>query len=133
MALTQLSRHVATVVPSISVFSICRNSAVQYSDGAVVYLDRENYFTREPLSAKFRSKRNSTDLALHTVHARFGEGIKDRAPEIKAYWEWMQDVYIGTPIVLFGDFNLSPALECKVIGAGTARILDQTSALRSVK
>jgi len=90
---------------------IWRDSAVEYSDGAVVYLDRENHFIREPFSAKFRSKRNGTELALGTVHVVFGKGIKDRVPEIKElanYWEWMQDVYSGTPIVLLGDFNLSP-------------------------
>jgi hypothetical protein len=39
---------------------IWHDSTVEYSDGAVVYLDRENHFIREPFSAKFRSKRNGT-------------------------------------------------------------------------
>jgi hypothetical protein len=32
---------------------IWRDSTVEYSDGAVVYFDRENHFIREPFSAKF--------------------------------------------------------------------------------
>ena len=91
---------------------IWRDSTVEYSDGAVVYLDRENHFICEPFSAKFRSKRNGTELALGTVHVVFGKGIKNRVPEIKElanYLEWIKDVYPGTPIVQLGHFNLSPS------------------------
>ncbi|MGB5854259.1 MAG: endonuclease/exonuclease/phosphatase family protein [Oceanisphaera sp.] len=86
-----------------------RESAVEYSDGAVVYLDRENHFVREPFSAKFKSKQDNSELAIGTVHILYGKSIKDRTPEIKAladYWLWMADIYPNTPIVLAGDFNL---------------------------
>lgn len=90
---------------------VWRDSAVEYSNGAVVYLDRGNRFAREPFSAKFRSKRSGAELALGTMHVVFGKRIADRTPEIKelaSYWQWMQDVYPRTPIVLLGDFNLQP-------------------------
>lgn len=89
---------------------IWRESAVEYSEGALIYLDRENLFAREPFSAKFKSKHDRSELAMGTVHIVYGKGIKDRVPEINAladYWLWMKDVYPNTPLVLAGDFNLA--------------------------
>jgi len=89
-----------------------RESTVEYSEGAVVYLDRGNRFAREPYSAKFRSLRDGSELAVGTVHIVFGKSVKDRTPEIKAladYWLWMKEVYPDAPIVLMGDFNLPPS------------------------
>ncbi|MGO1247872.1 MAG: endonuclease/exonuclease/phosphatase family protein [Oceanisphaera sp.] len=88
---------------------IWRDSVVEYSEGAVVYLDRENHFVREPFSAKFKSKQDQSELAIGTVHIVYGKSIKDRTPEINAladYWLWMAEVYPDTPLVLAGDFNL---------------------------
>lgn len=88
---------------------VWRESAVEYVDGAVVYLDRGDQFMREPFSAKFRSRRDGSEFALATVHIMYGKSIKDRTPEIRKladYWDWMSDVYPGTPIALVGDFNL---------------------------
>lgn len=89
-----------------------RESAVEYTEGAVVYLDRENHFVREPFSAKFKSKRTNKEFALATVHIVYGKKISDRTPEIKAladYWQWIHQVYPDTPIALMGDFNLAPS------------------------
>lgn len=88
---------------------VWREAAVEYLDGAVVYLDRGDRFMREPFSARFRSRRDGSELALGTVHIVYGKSIKDRAPEIRVladYWQWMQEVYPGTPVALIGDFNL---------------------------
>lgn len=88
-----------------------RDSAVEYSEGAVVYLDRGDLFAREPFSAKFKSKRGGSEFALGTVHILYGDRISDRVPEIQelaSYWLWMKEVYPNTPIVLLGDFNLPP-------------------------
>ena len=88
-----------------------RESAVEYVDGAVVYLDRGDRFIREPFSARFASRRDGSQIALATVHILYGDGIKDRTPEIRAladHWEWLAEVYPGTPRVLVGDFNLPP-------------------------
>ena len=87
-----------------------RESAVSYQDGAVVYLDKKNLFIREPFSARFKSKRDNSELAMGTVHILYGKGVKDRVPEIQAlaeYWLWMKEVYPNTPLVLAGDFNLA--------------------------
>ncbi len=88
-----------------------RESAVSYVDGAVVYLDREDRFIREPFSARFQSRRDGSQLALATVHILYGDGIADRTPEIRElanYWEWLGEIYEGTPVMLVGDFNLPP-------------------------
>lgn len=88
-----------------------RESAVEYTEGAVVYLDRENHFIREPFSARFKSKRDGSELALSTVHILYGKSIKDRTPEIKAleeYWIWLGETYPNVPRILVGDFNLPP-------------------------
>ncbi len=89
-----------------------RDKTVAYEDGAVVYLDRGNRFIREPFSAKFKSLRDGSELALGTVHILYGDGVSDRTPEIRAladYWTWMAEVYPGTPQMLVGDFNLPPS------------------------
>lgn len=89
---------------------IWRDSTVEYHDGAVVYLDPENHFMREPFSARFKSKRDQSELAIGTVHIVYGKRIADRTAEITAlvdYWQWMAEVYPNTPLVLAGDFNLA--------------------------
>lgn len=86
-----------------------RDSAVNYTDGAVVYLDRGDKFIREPFSAKFQSKRDGSFFVAATVHILYGKGISDRTPEIKElseYWKWLAEVYPGSPVMLMGDFNL---------------------------
>ncbi|MGO4998298.1 sunset domain-containing protein [Oceanisphaera sp. W20_SRM_FM3] len=91
---------------------VWRESAISYQDGAVVYLDKQDRFIREPFSARFKSKKDNSDLAIGTVHILYGKSVKDRTPEIKAlaeYWLWMKEVYPNTPLVLVGDFNLDQA------------------------
>lgn len=88
-----------------------RDSAVEYLDGAVVYLDRGDRFIREPYSARFTSRKDGSQFVLATVHILYGNGISDRTPEIRAladYWDWMGEVYGDTPRILVGDFNLAP-------------------------
>src|SRR5690606_10177657 len=90
---------------------IWKDSSVEYDEGAAVYIDFENQFIREPFSAKFRSKRDGSKLAVGTVHILFGKRVSDRTPEITAlaeYWEWLAEVYPSTPLMLVGDFNLQP-------------------------
>lgn len=90
-----------------------RDSKVAYEDGAVSYIDRRDVFEREPFSARFREIETNQAFAVGTVHILYGDGIEDRAPEIKAladYWEWMLSVYDNTPnLFLMGDFNLPPS------------------------
>lgn len=88
-----------------------RDSAVEYVDGAVVYLDNRDTFAREPFSARFRSRSTGTLFAMGTIHVLYGDSISDRLPEIDAlvrYWDWLGEIYPDTPRILAGDFNLSP-------------------------
>ncbi|MGV8842680.1 MAG: DNAse [Pseudomonas sp.] len=87
-----------------------RDSAVEYIDGAVVYLDRGDKFIREPFSAKFKSTKNGSFFVAATVHILYGKRISDRTPEIKElseYWQWLAEVYPDIPVMLMGDFNLA--------------------------
>lgn len=90
-----------------------RESAVEYIDGAVVYLDTTDRFAREPYSARFRSKGTGETFIAATVHITYGDAISDRTPEIKAlaaYWDWLEQTYPedADGRLLMGDFNLTP-------------------------
>ncbi len=88
------------------------DAKVSYVDGAVVYLDRYDTFEREPFSARFEERSTGVQFVAATVHILYGDGIEDRAPEIKAlagYWDWLNEVYDNNPnLFLMGDFNLPP-------------------------
>ncbi|RMM39318.1 endonuclease/exonuclease/phosphatase family protein (plasmid) [Pseudomonas amygdali pv. lachrymans] len=91
---------------------LSRDSAVQYEDGAVSFLDRKHVFMREPYSARFKSLSDGKTFALATVHIIYGKSAADRTPELKElgnYWEWLEQVYPGEPIMLMGDFNMPPS------------------------
>ncbi|AJY53221.1 endonuclease/exonuclease/phosphatase family protein [Halomonas sp. KO116] len=86
-----------------------RETAVEYVDGAVVFLDTQDVYSREPLSARFRSRYTGDTFAVGNIHVLYGKSVSDRLPEINAledYWEWLAEVYPGTPRLLVGDFNL---------------------------
>lgn len=88
-----------------------RDSAVEYVEGAVVYLDNTDVFAREPYSAKFRSRRSGQAFAVGNIHVVYGNRVGDRLPEIASlvdYWNWLNEVYPGVPRLLMGDFNLAP-------------------------
>lgn len=90
---------------------VWREAAVEYVDGAVVYLDRTDRYAREPYSARFRSLNTGTEFVAATVHVLYGKSAGDRTPEIEAlsvYWGWLEEVYQATPRILLGDFNLAP-------------------------
>ena len=90
-----------------------RDSAVEYVDGAVVYLDTTDRFAREPYSARFRSRHSGETFVAATVHITYGQRVSDRTPEVKAlaaYWDWLREVYPEDRdrLLLMGDFNLAP-------------------------
>ena len=93
---------------------VWRDSAVRYTEGAVVYLEPrgQNTFQREPYSAIFEDVAEGTRIALATVHVTFGEKKQDRAGELSAladYWSWLGEIYPGVQHrVLVGDFNMPP-------------------------
>ncbi|TBW02034.1 hypothetical protein E0E52_17475 [Azotobacter chroococcum] len=55
-----------------------------WRDKAVVYMDRGNRFIRELFSARFKSLRDGSELALATVHILYGDGVSDCTPELRA-------------------------------------------------
>jgi len=88
-----------------------RPSRVKYLDGAVVYLDPGDLFAREPYSARFKDRSSGDEFAVATVHIVYGRRISDRTEEIEElarYWDWLQEIYPQTPVLLMGDFNLQP-------------------------
>ncbi|WP_369335757.1 helix-hairpin-helix domain-containing protein [Halomonas sp. ND22Bw] len=88
-----------------------RDAAVEYTQGAVVYLDPGDIFAREPFLAEFRDIESGQEVALATVHIVYGDNQDDRTPEIReleAIWNWMPEVYPDTPRIIAGDYNLAP-------------------------
>ncbi|WP_027960742.1 helix-hairpin-helix domain-containing protein [Halomonas halodenitrificans] len=88
-----------------------RESEVAYEDGAVVFIDHGDVFSREPYSARFRDVETDERFAAATVHVVYGDSVSDRLPEIEAladYWQWLGEAHPDTPRLLMGDFNLSP-------------------------
>lgn len=87
-----------------------RDASVEYVDGAVVFLDRRDTFSREPYSARFRSRHSGTEFVLANIHVLYGDSVSDRLPEVHAladYWDWLEEVYGDTPRVLACDCNLA--------------------------
>lgn len=88
-----------------------RDSEIEYDRGAVVFLDSQDIFAREPYSAQFTALDSGQQFAAATVHVTYGDSISDRLPEIEAlsdYWQWLADTYPDTPRLLMGDFNMLP-------------------------
>ncbi|MES3674588.1 helix-hairpin-helix domain-containing protein [Halomonas elongata] len=88
-----------------------RDSAVEYTKGAVVYLDPGDEFAREPYLAEFADKETGQEVALAAVHIVYGDSRADRTPEIRQLaeiWGWMSEVYPDTPRLIAGDYNLAP-------------------------
>ncbi|MDQ2069826.1 helix-hairpin-helix domain-containing protein [Natronospira bacteriovora] len=90
-----------------------RQQAVEYVDGAVVYLDDRDLFAREPFSARFRVRETDMVFAAATIHVLYGDRVSDRTPEVQAladYWRWLEEIYPEDRdrILLLGDFNLPP-------------------------
>ena len=91
-----------------------RESEVEYTQGAVVYMDPGDEFAREPYLAEFADTETGDTVAMAAVHIVYGDSRADRTPEIRQLaeiWDWMREVYPETPRIIAGDFNLSPGHE----------------------
>lgn len=90
-----------------------REAAIEYVDGAVVYLDRGDHFAREPFSARFMAKMLGETFVAAQVHVIYGDSEARRVAEVqrlREYWDWMAQVYPETStVMLMGDFNLPPS------------------------
>ena len=90
---------------------VWRKSAVDYLDGAVVYLDPGDLFIREPYSARFLNRKSNQAFAASTVHIIYGKRVGERVAELEelaSYWQWLEEIYPNTPVMLMGDFNMPP-------------------------
>nr|WP_299380319.1 helix-hairpin-helix domain-containing protein [uncultured Halomonas sp.] len=90
---------------------VWRDASVEYTQGAVVYLDPGDLFAREPYLAEFRDKDGGETVAMAVVHIVYGDSRADRTPEIRelaSIWDWMRDIYPGSARLIVGDFNLPP-------------------------
>lgn len=88
-----------------------RDSQVSWVDGAVVYLDDRDAFSREPFSARFQTA-DGYRLVLASVHLIYGETVEGREFEAQAladYKAWLEDSFPATPVFIAGDFNLPPS------------------------
>lgn len=88
-----------------------RSGRIEYIDGAAVYLDRDDAFSREPFSAKFKIRQTAQTFVAANVHLIYGNEPERRHREayaLKTYWQWLVATYPGTEPVLFGDFNVQP-------------------------
>ncbi|WP_156883415.1 endonuclease/exonuclease/phosphatase family protein [Salipiger mucosus] len=90
---------------------VWRKNRVEFVDSALVYLDAQDVFAREPLSARFRELETGTTFMLANIHVLYGDSKSDRTPEIRAlsdYWEWLGDTFPNEQFFLMGDFNMEP-------------------------
>lgn len=88
-----------------------RDAAVEYTQGALSYLDSSDNFARQPYLAEFRDRENGDTIAVATVHITYGDGRSDRTPEIQSLadiWKWMREVYPSSDRLITGDFNMPP-------------------------
>lgn len=88
-----------------------RDAQVSWVDGAVVYLDDRDAFSREPFSARFETV-DGYRLVLASVHLIYGDTVEGREFEAQAlagYKSWLEDSFPDTPIFIAGDFNLPPS------------------------
>lgn len=89
-----------------------RQSAVEFVDGGVVYLDDRNVFAREPFAARFQTTDGAFRFVLASVHAIYGDSVERRQNEARAlrsYWDWLAEAFPEDSVrFLVGDFNLPP-------------------------
>lgn len=87
-----------------------REDAVSWIEGAVVYTDDRDIFSREPFSAVFETHDRVRFVATG-VHSIYGDSVDLREAEARAlrsYHDWLRASFPGLPVLLMGDFNLPP-------------------------
>jgi endonuclease/exonuclease/phosphatase family metal-dependent hydrolase len=91
---------------------IYRKSRIKYLDGALVFLDLQDNFAREPFAARFETADGAHRFIVATIHILYGQSKRDRLPEIQALadmWRWLEESFPDDDnLLLMGDFNLRP-------------------------
>ena len=88
-----------------------REAAVDYTGESVVYLDDRDVFAREPVAARFEAVESDLTFTMGNIHAIYGDSVDRREAEaraLRAYWDWLGDVYPDDLVIIAGDFNLPP-------------------------
>ena len=105
-----------------------RSSAVEWIDGAVVYLDDRDAFSREPFSMRFETADNYR-FVIATAHLIYGDSVEQREREVVAldsYHAWLEESFPGSPVYIAGDFNLPPDNAAwEVLGSDTVPLITQ--------
>ncbi len=87
-----------------------RPDMIEWTGGAVVYVDDRDVFAREPFSAQFRTA-DGYEFVLASVHLIWGDEIAARRGEARAmagYRSWLEASFEGADVYIAGDFNLEP-------------------------
>lgn len=80
------------------------------ADSGLVYIDRQDVFSREPFSARFQTN-DGYEFILASTHLIYGDSVEVRKEEARAladYQAWLADSFSGIDVYLAGDFNLPP-------------------------
>ena len=88
-----------------------RPDRIEWVDGAVVYLDDDDVFAREPFAARFRTQDGFT-FVMTSIHLIYGDAKEERRREVQAlrsFRLWLDESFPETPVFLAGDFNLAPS------------------------
>lgn len=87
-----------------------REDRISWLDGAVVYIDPADSFSREPFSARFRTAAGF-EFVYATAHLIYGDDPSEREREVMEldrYLDWLRSSFPGSPVLISGDFNLAP-------------------------
>jgi endonuclease/exonuclease/phosphatase family metal-dependent hydrolase len=87
-----------------------REDRISWVDGAVVYIDQADAFSREPFSARFRTV-TGFEFVYAAAHLIYGDDPAEREREVVAldrYLDWLRAEFPGSPVLISGDFNLPP-------------------------
>lgn len=95
---------------------IWRSERFRYEGEATVFFDTDNWFFREPFSARFLSSDGKHDFIAANLHAIYGDSRSDReeeARQLDEYATWVIETFIevsggASGFLLMGDFNLPP-------------------------
>jgi endonuclease/exonuclease/phosphatase family metal-dependent hydrolase len=92
-----------------------RSDRFSYQGGATVFIDTDNWFFREPFSARFRSSDGQHDFIAANIHVIYGDSVGDReaeAEQLDEYIGWVKETFVDDSdaqgVLLMGDFNLPP-------------------------
>lgn len=92
-----------------------RSNRFSYQGGATIFIDSDNWFFREPFSARFKSSDGKHDFIAANIHSIYGDAVAEReaeARQLDEYVSWLKATFVkgggAQGVLLMGDFNLPP-------------------------